>query len=393
MKRLFNASIMMSLIFITSSCKNNSKKYSFTVKGTLSNSNNEWVMISQLTPETSTLIDSVKLDDSGRFELKIKANQSPELFLLKVKDYPERITLLLEDDEVVDISGDALYLNKTYIVSGSKGSENIRNLNKGIKHFMSQADSVFFAYRSQKVKEDTIKPMQIDSIMDSYFKKVHDFVADFCIQNKDNLASIIGLYSKYGDNLILDSKLDKEVFKTIGQAIFAKYPENTHAININKIVEELLQEEKRLAEVETTLNAGQPAPNLILNNPTGEKMDLSTFKGKNVILYFWYATNKDCWDVNKELKTIYRDYKDKDLEILSVSMDHDKLQWANTIALDNLAWKNVIADENTSKIYNIKDQPRLFLINSNGLIEAKDISIDSVKTYLQNQINIEANGK
>ncbi len=376
---VFTVLIFLSLV----SCHKTSKQHHYTVEGQLSNSNNEWVMIYKLSPLSVVKLDSAQLDAAGSFEMEFSAPDSVELLLLSVKNYPQRITLLMSAGEKVNIEGDATALNKTYRVSGAKGSVALRQLAHTLNNMMDKADSVYLAFRASKdtahVKE---RAAHTDSLLMNIYAGAHDFVKSFCLENSDNLAGVVGLYSKFGTERVLDFDKDFDVFKTVAGGVSRRYPDNEHAADLSGRVNEIIEKKNHLREIEKTLEAGNKAPDLILPTPEGKRLELSAFKGKYLALYFWISKDKDCWDTNEELKSIYKKYKNKNFDILSVSMEKDKLVWVNTIALDRLTWKQVIADENTYKIYNLNDKPRLFLIDPQGLISAKDISADSLNTIL-----------
>src|SRR5688500_8868428 len=55
----------------------------------------------------------------------------------------------------------------------------------------------------------------------------------------------------------------------------------------------------------------------------GDSIKLSSLKGKVLILDFWASWCGPCRYSNKHLVKLYNKYKDKGLEILSVSLDEE----------------------------------------------------------------------
>ncbi len=69
------------------------------------------------------------------------------------------------------------------------------------------------------------------------------------------------------------------------------------------------------------LVVGHPVPDIVLNDITGKEHRLSDYRGKVVFLNFWATWCKPCQEEMPSMEVLYRNLKDKDFEILAVSMD------------------------------------------------------------------------
>lgn len=369
-------------------CVNDKNINSFEINGDFSNSNNEWVVAYKLSPTNITKLDSVMLDDDGKFSMHLSTSHSPELILLKIKQYPERITLVAENEDVISIKGDALYLNKSYSAKGNKSTEALRHLAKSLNMAVNDADSIYLSYRNSVNDSNSVfLKNQTDSLLKDNHLKAYEFVRSFCLENKNNLAGIIGLYSRYGENQILDYDIDFDVFAAVSESINKQFPNNEHALSLKEFVDEKYQKIAHAEEIEKSLEAGHKAPDIIRPNPEGKEIELTSFQGKYLILAFWSSTEKASWDMNAGLKEIAKEYKNKKVALLSVSTDIDKLQWVNTIAIDHLKWNHVLSNDAIENAYNLKGKSRLFLLDTQGIIMAKDISTDSLRVLLNHEIN------
>jgi hypothetical protein len=329
-------------------------------------------------------IDSVELDERGFFEMEFNTSQSAELFLLSVKNYPWRITLQMNDDETVKLTGDALYLNQNYKIEGSEGSEQLCALSQQINAFTAAADSIYFAYRKDAADSNSINfRVRTDSLLFDNYQKTYQFVKSFCDKNKANLAGIIGLYSRYGDKLILDQETDFELFKLVATHTKTTYSNNIHVIDLNSFVEKEEAQRLHLAEMEANLNPGKKLPLINLPNPNGKIINTDSMRGRFLILSFWSSKHKSSWEINEALKNIQKNFNPNQLVILSVGMEKDKLAWVNTITLDNLTWNHVLANEALYETFNLNEQPRLFLVDTSGFIMTKNIGIDSINSLLK----------
>ncbi len=123
------------------------------------------------------------------------------------------------------------------------------------------------------------------------------------------------------------------------------------------------------------------ATEISLNDATGNPINLSSLKGKVVILSFWASWCPSCRKDNPNLVKLYNDYNKKGLEIYSVSLDTDKAAWQKAIKDDGLLWTNHVTDLKkwSSKPvvdYNIESTPSKILIDKNGKIVLLNFTTD-----------------
>lgn len=117
---------------------------------------------------------------------------------------------------------------------------------------------------------------------------------------------------------------------------------------------------------------GQPAPELMFNNPDGEPVALSSLRGKVVLIDFWASWCRPCRAENPNVVRLYNKYKDKGFDIYSVSLDRDKRKWVGAIAQDGLDWTHVSDlqawQSAAAQIYSVHSIPMTFLIDKDGTI-------------------------
>lgn len=83
--------------------------------------------------------------------------------------------------------------------------------------------------------------------------------------------------------------------------------------------------------------------NFILRNLQGKDFSLASLSGKKAVLIdFWASSCGPCRAGHPKLKEWYQKYADKGLEIVSVSIDDDKIAWQNAVKADGIEnWVNV----------------------------------------------------
>lgn len=131
---------------------------------------------------------------------------------------------------------------------------------------------------------------------------------------------------------------------------------------------------------------GDAAPAIESFNVDSGKVSLSDFKGKYVLIDFWASWCEPCRAAMPSIKTIYEKYKNKNFEILGVSLDSKKEGWTKAIEKDQLKWINVSNlkgwGEPAALAYGITAIPQNVLVGPNGNIVAIDLFDDALDKKL-----------
>lgn len=124
--------------------------------------------------------------------------------------------------------------------------------------------------------------------------------------------------------------------------------------------------------------------------PAGDSLSLSNYRGKWVLLEFWASWCGPCREENPTLKKTYEAFKNKNFEILAVSLDKSRENWLKAIEADGLSWPQVSelnGNENTAALtYSVSGIPNNFLIDPSGKIVAKDLRGDELKLFLEKKL-------
>lgn len=79
------------------------------------------------------------------------------------------------------------------------------------------------------------------------------------------------------------------------------------------------------------------------------------------------------------LKEIYGEYKDKDLEILAISIDKERIEWQNAISNEQYRWINYSelksGEGKVAADYGVWSTPRMYLLDKDKRIIAKPLTV------------------
>ncbi len=140
-------------------------------------------------------------------------------------------------------------------------------------------------------------------------------------------------------------------------------------------------------EPKSGLDIGLKAPDFELETLSGEKVKLSDYQGKKVMLNFWATWCGPCREEMPDMETFAKGL-DKDTVILAVNLDPqndvqtfvDEMGVTFPILLDSQNIKNAV-----KKRYKVSAMPTTYFIDSEGLIAVKHIgqvSLQSMEKYI-----------
>lgn len=131
---------------------------------------------------------------------------------------------------------------------------------------------------------------------------------------------------------------------------------------------------------------GSTAPEFTQNDVNGNPIRLSDFRGKYVLVDFWASWCGPCRRENPNVVNTYKKFKEKNFEIVGISLDNSKKTWLATIESDKLSWPQV-SDLNGWKnevavLYDVRSIPQNFLLDPEGKIIAKNLIGAALETKL-----------
>ena len=324
-------------------------------------------ILSKLEGKKLVKIDSVRMKKS-KFEFKGKNLNTPELYYIQFGENKAIIEFFLENSDI-QIEADINNPGSAKI-SGSETQNEYASFLQNNSVFENKQANLYKEFDLARNNNDTALLIHLDSTYQSIYREQINYIKMYVKENKNShvagfvasrtLANIVDLQEleQIVDNF--DSTVSKSPYiKEINNEI--RYRKNTQT--------------------------GMPAPEIILPDTSGNSIALSDFKGKIILLDFWASWSDACRVNNIAYTNLLEKYREKGFEIFSVSLDERMKSWKNVIKTDKTDWIQVsdnkgILSEVVEK-YNVKKIPTTFLIDREGIIIAKKLSIEKLELKLE----------
>jgi hypothetical protein len=386
MKRI---SFLLAIVLIISGCSSNSR---FTINGVIKNPTAKYIHISRLEVDTPILIDSVKISSKGSFHFKVKASDA-DFYQLGVSRN-NYITLLTEPGEKIKVNFSNHDLFRDYSVSGSEGSAKLQTLDNTLYQTINKLDSINSIYTKAAAEPgfDAIAP-KLEAELTGVIKAQRKKNIDFIINNINSLASIKALYQRINeDTYVLYDPHDLQYLKIVTDSLTKHYPNSKQVKALALDFEKEMNQMNAARIDQLAKNAPQIKLDPNLKTIDGNRIALSSLKGKYVLVSFWTVKSRECIEENLQLKELYSLYHKKGFEIYQINIDENEAEWKKAVNYDELPWISTREDDPKDPknviLYNVKSVPANFLYDKDNLIIASDIHGRALRLKLNQLFNL-----
>ncbi len=367
--------LLLGLIFFFISCH----RHEVIISGTLHGADKQMIYLDRMDINVTQPLDSVRTGRNGKFRFRVPLEE-PSFLLLK-RSAGNFITLLAGPGEKIHVEADSLFLQAGYRVSGSEGSLLVKQLDDHLRATVRKLDSLAAVYREMRDKPgfDTLRPGLEQAYRDQLAQQ-RKYTIAFILDHMNSLASIKALYQKVDDNTyVLNNVRDIQYMKIVADTLKVYYPGSKMTRALVADLNKQMANYNQLQLNNLLKNAKTVRLDLALPDRQGDTVRLSSLrkKGNYVLVTFWASWCRECIKENLALKSLYRKYHGKGLEIYAVSLDNNRDAWLKQVRFDELPWINVLDQDypnsQTFVKFNVKKPPVNYLFDPEGNVIASNL--------------------
>lgn len=363
-----NLGLFILVLLFIASCQSNSTKYQ--VSGTIAGLDSGVVYLVKAEKGQAVTIDTTDLVD-GQFSFE-GTIAVPELHYLRLNQRDYFAQFFLENEDIkVEAYKDSLRSTK---VTGSPETDvfneyldEVKVMNDKIKEYQQQYSAAMASGNQDEVERIKIDAEATNDNMKVYAK---NFV-------KENSSSVVAPFITLTQ---LSQQLEYQELKGLVEL----FPEELNESPYVQQLQEFVEQKGRTA-------IGTQAPDFTMNDPEGNPVSLSSFQGKYLLIDFWASWCAPCRRENPNVVEAYNKFKDKDFDILGVSLDQKKDAWLKAIEEDKLAWTHVSDlkywQNEVAQLYGVNSIPHSVLLDPQGKIIAKNLRGQELLDKLNELLN------
>ena len=138
------------------------------------------------------------------------------------------------------------------------------------------------------------------------------------------------------------------------------------------------------------VQTGADLPDFPMPMASGDTLPLYSLLGKRLtVVDIWASWCAPCRRENRDvLVPLYRDYRDRGLEIVAYSIDSSRDAWKGAIAKDAAVWPHAshLAGDATPfmEVLHVTTIPANFIVDAQGKIVAKNLHGDALRAFVSN---------
>lgn len=364
--------LFLSVVLVLASCQNK-KNGSFTVSGKIRHAPTPKIFLQELPfgGEQPVILDSGSIQTNGSFDLHAMAKEEG-LYRLVLDRGPDVLLVNDATDIKVDIDVNDY---RHYTLTGSPASESLHVLFEDYRKRDSMLYATFMeidTLQKQKATDTVLALVRLRR--DTQIKQMNKMVTDFISQSPSPAARYyaLGMASR---------TMQPEEVAVLANASADKFKGHSGLAKIRS----LLAVQKPAAPKNSRI--GEQAPEISLPDVNGKIFQLSSLKGKYVLVDFWASWCGPCRKENPNVVAAFNKFRGKNFTILGVSLDKEKADWLKAIKDDKLTWTHVSDlkqwESAMVSLYHFDGIPFNVLVDPEGKMIATDLRGEALEKKLQ----------
>ncbi len=373
--------IVIPMLFF---CLNVVSQEVVTIKGTITSITEGSI---EIVPKNSIYYNNVSFDSkhkitNGKFEIQLSFKDNFNYpFVFYINDTISSAEFYL-NKELMPIQVEIDDLDFRFVPKFDKANDPINKerlafqsfLKKDREDIRKKRDSIEAQYKKDQDKEkwSEQKRKLTDEDIHNYNQNLLEFIKEHPTSNYA-LWALISIFQGQGYAVVYETSFN----------LF------DNQIKESSIGTRLKKELSKLKSM--TVNNHFPSFNAYTTESKKIKLDFAKLASSNTytLVDFWFTSCGPCVAEYEVLKGVYHTYNSTNFEVIAVFVDQEAFyeKWKKHIIDNGYVWQNYL-DKNSvfARAHNINFFPQNFLLDSNGVILKKNISMKELAKFLEENL-------
>lgn len=368
-------------------------KGTFHVNGTISNAKDSVLYFEHNGLEGFSVIDSVKLDDSGVFAFDGDVAGNPEFYRLRIAG--QIINIAIDSTETVNVKASYPMMATDYDVKDSYENEKIKELALKQIDLQSRCQAVA---SNPNINVDSAMTV-INALVDAY---KNDVERNYIYKEPMKAYAYFALFQYIVVNntaqLIFNPRTNEKDIKVYGAVATSWdtfYPNSERGENLHNIAIQGMKDQRivRSRQQGMAIDASKVSDINLIDVPLmdnhGKMRHLTELKGKVVLLDFHvFSVGEESMKRIMMLRELYNKYHAQGFEIYQVSLDPNEHFWKTQT--EHLPWISVYdpdgVNSKNAANYNVQSIPTFFLIGKDNVLSKRDVQIKDLDAEIRSML-------